>query len=261
MEATLSASVYLALLGAMATLVRLGWSGIWRRYGWFTAWTVSNILKSGVLSYVSATYGIGSQDYATTWRYCHTVTSILLVGAGIEAYLRIANDYPRIGDYGRRVLAWSSLAALVFALMPMGMDTLTDRLNNNTVAVGVLVRSSAIAVGLGLAFAVSHIRSVPIPERKNLFYHRWLLMAYCAGQAAGMTLMVFTGERQWALIYMGTAAVCWCLWPFLLTGKGEELVRRDFSDDDRHRITAAVEDLRNFAIAASEESARNRARQ
>lgn len=252
MEAVFSALVYLALLGAVGTLARLAASGLWRRYLWFSAWAISNILKSAILSYVSGAHGISSQGYAFAWRYCTIATSILLIGAGIEAYLHIANDYPRIGNYGRRVLAWASLAAIGIALMPAGMETLPIRMHNATVAVGVLTRSSAIAVGVGLWLAVSRIRSVPIPERKNLFRHRWILMAYCAGQAAGMSLMVHTGNRQWSVLYIGTAAVCWCLWSFFLTKDGEALLGKVDSAQEKAEIENRWTDFRQWiGLAAS----------
>lgn len=258
----MSALVYLGLLGSMATLTRLVRSDLRRHYLGFSIWTGSNILKFAAIAFGTSAFGINSKSYITTWQLCTAITALLLIAPGIEVYWCVANDYPRLRDFGRKVLIYSSLAAFVLALVPIGVDDIMDRLRTTTLLVGVLARSSAFAVWLGLWFAVSHMRSVPIPERRNLRCHRRLLMVYSIGNAVGMSMLVFTGNRKWALVYMGTAAVCWCLWPFLLTREGQTLPMEEFSGEGRREIKAAVGEFRGGVrtlaeqVSASEQDAR-----
>jgi hypothetical protein len=159
--------VYVALTGQIVILARLIVLGLWRNYKAFALWTAASAVKSAVLSSMAHWYALSSPEYTSAWKIFERLSTFCLVLAGIEAYRQTANNYPTIGNYGRKVFLVSSLAGLTIAMLPFGLQV-AQLWNRQAWVVAVLIRTATIAVGVGLALAVWHFHRVQIPAQPVL---------------------------------------------------------------------------------------------
>ena len=219
----LSALMVLSLIGASATLARLISTGLWRKYPAFSAWVLAAVVRLAVLCSIATRHPYGSREYMAAWEPLQKFGAVCLVLVGWEVYNNTVQNYPSIGNYGRRVIASASVIALAVSLLPFGLDHIQRYWHSDVWITSIVMRTAALAVAIMLLLQLVRWRLEPIAERKNLSWGRYLLLVYCLGQAVGMGMLSYTHAIAWNIFQLTVTAACWCLWPFAVTSAGEQI--------------------------------------
>jgi hypothetical protein len=205
----------------LGTLVRFH---LHRKYRWFTAYIVSDIVCS--LAMMWLTPDTHSNAYAYAWLGTQPILLALQVAVSVELYRVIASHYRNFDDMRPR-LFWSCLlSAAVVSGLTLFIDlrhiVWTNPLLNSMF---LAKRSVTFALG-GFVIATSiFVRVFQIPIRANVTAHRRVATVYFLANAgyyfamgvglvkihaAGIALMVITGA-------------CFTAWAVLLKPEGEDV--------------------------------------
>jgi hypothetical protein len=208
----------------MFVVARLLHTRLLLKYPAFTAWLAADVAKSLLLISIP----VATNRYLLAWTCTQPVMLALQVWAVIEVYGYTTRAYPLLGSFGRWVLMVGLGLAVLIAAMP-----LVDELRT-TGEYGYLYRFVGFAlrriVTTGLAVfmltALAMFAVVPIPERRNVRRHRWLLTGYFAASALITgALMRFGGTREAStyasIATLGMSALMYGAWALLLHPKGE----------------------------------------
>lgn len=191
-----------------------------RRYPLFTAW----LLFVGVRD-ISA---LLLNRIQTTWLYTEPVVLLLQIGTVLEAFSRLAANYPGRGNAGRYLLVLGLGVASGLAILTMVPDV--------TAAAGpilwmiVIERYCSTVMTAFCGITALAYWLVPISVQANIWVHFRLLTAYL--MIGGITAMLISllGPRSQVSAYANQAmtvafTALLCGWMLLLTSRGEYVER------------------------------------
>ncbi len=175
-----------------------------------------------------------------------------------EVYAGIFSDYPGIAVLGR----WSVYGALFGTVIVAIASTPAGR----TVAglersllpfVEIVANCFTLGFSLLISIILVVISRYPIHLQKNVFLNAILFGVVLFGEAGGVIADLLTKRHNMGLInFMVTlnTAVCFCIWPFLLSCEGQTRVlrlRRRIDPRDEERLLGQLSVISSILIGAA----------
>ena len=218
---------YLSILASIALLLRLVREKLWRirPFSGLSAFLLINILRD--LALLKPNYE--THAYAVLWEETLPILLLAQIVAGIENYYAIANLYPGIGNFARRLFFACITAALIAGLLILPIEL--HRLGAEEPQLRMLFLSQRWTASLlagALLMAVLFLSRYPAPLKRmprNIRVHTACLALYFTSYAVLYTLenMAPLGSMVWAeLGQLALVVLIYAAWTAGLARAGQE---------------------------------------
>jgi hypothetical protein len=229
----LNALWYISVLANAAVAIRLGASGLIRRYPAFSAYVFANLLRSlYLIAFAPDPY---SAAYHERWLITQPLVCMLQIWMCVEIYRRVQAHYPGLGRIGGNVLLLSiviSAGACVITvpLTPGWSQSARDLML-------LALRCQSFILGGVLLLMMAFYYWWWTPKRPNVMRHAMIGTAFFAVQAFYCQGLL-THPQTYAPLTcaaLAATALCFALWTALLSRGGEQLPTLAPIDPDRVR--------------------------
>ena len=208
-----------ALEGALA--FRLIFAGLARSFRWFTAYLLLLFARDWTaLRFVPR----NTKLYEQVWAWSGLLLLALQACVVFESYARVRSQIPDLGKWGRRFLAGACIAAAVAALSTTWIDLSRPLQRSLTQAVYTLPeRNMGMALAIIAVLSVLIFRPFRVRLRPNTVVHSTLLALYLGLNALifGLMNLELVRRRTAGFSILITAIVCYLVWTFRLSRRGE----------------------------------------
>ncbi len=215
---------WISIVAESILLARLIRVNLYRRYIWFTAYIVSDIVCS--LTMMWLTPDPHSVVYAWVWVWTQPVLLTLQLALSIELYRLIADHYRNFERYRARLFWTCLISATAVSALTLIVDLRHVVWKSPILQSEFLAKRTVTFALSGFVIATSiFLRLFPIPIRSNVTVHRRIATVYFLANAAnycaldvgllstytaGIALMIITG-------------CCFVAWAVFLKPQGEQV--------------------------------------
>jgi hypothetical protein len=214
-----------AVLAEALVLVRLFREGLIRRYPFFAAFLMAQVVCSIVLMQTN----IRGRDYAEAYRTWNLVTTVFRLGFAAELYERICEHFPGVGRFRVGMAAGFVLLAAFVAVFTFRSNLANQWAFPQTIAWVVLRYQGEIFAGVFLLtwIFLRFVLSIRQPFRPNVLKH-WTIATIYFGVIGIGHLVVLLARSESALVAINCVMLavdlgCFFAWFRLMRRSGEQL--------------------------------------
>jgi hypothetical protein len=214
-----------ALFAEALVVLRLFRERLIRRYPFFAAFMIAEVICSGVLIQID----IKSRGYAEAYRICTLIMTVFRLGVAAELYERICEHFPGIGRFRAGLAAVLVLLATLATVFTFRPNLVNQWGFPQTIVMVVQHFQSEIFAGAFILtwIFLRFVLSIRQPFRPNVLTHWSIATVYFgASGAAYLTTLLAGGGTIVFPINCAMLAVhlaCFFAWFRLIRRSGEEL--------------------------------------
>jgi Na+/melibiose symporter-like transporter len=229
----LNALWYLSVVANAAVAVRLGASGLMRRYPAFSACVIASLARS--LYLIAFAPDPFSSAYGDRWLMTQPVLCVLQILMCVEIYRRVQEHYPGLGRIGAQVLLLAFLISAGVCAITLPTKPEWSQPARDLMLIALRCQSFILS-GL-LLMTIAFYYWWWTPKRPNVARHAVIAAALFTVQALYYQGLLTHPESYRALSCTALAAtsLCYALWTALLARGGEKLPKLEPIDPDRAR--------------------------
>jgi hypothetical protein len=248
MPSTTVTKVFLAIsvCGCSLTVIRLLWSGLFRRYRFFTVFFV---VLAGDLLY-PIVLPQSSRTYFYIWVATEPLLRILYIFVVLELYRLILEQYKGLYSLGRWALYGSSsvgVAISILTLLPQFTPAMPQRTRLLSYVYG-FDRGVDLSLVIIILLMLAFLSRFPVTLSRNMLLHAALCSIYFFSESLYGLVWKILGLKTYTwldAVFQGASALCTVAWLFLLTQHGEEVPARriKFSPEYEARVLGELDAL------------------
>lgn len=214
---------FLTLAGSVLTVLKLFWTGLYRRYRMFFLLFLFQIPNTIWPLLINT----NSDLYLHLWECTEPATWLLYVLVVLELYRLVLENHKGLFSLGR----WIMYVALVVAVF-LSILSLLPRFRPSTPQPSRMLsyffaaeRAIELSLAIFIFLILLFLSRYPVPLSRNVLVHTGLYSIYFLSGTTGMLLLSAKGYEanvKINLFFTGMSSLCAFAWFFLLTRKGEE---------------------------------------
>jgi hypothetical protein len=248
---------FLGLAGCGLTALKLGLTGLYRRYRALLALLFLRFLGLAVVLFWFHD-DIGSGAYLKFWVISTPLSWIINIMVVLELYSLVLEKHKGLSTLGR----WVQYAGLTISILISGLTLLPQIQSGATQQSYILSYYYAIERGIDLSlvvfllFILLWLTRYPVPLSRNVLVHSVVYSTLFLSNTLGLLTRVFFGfqlSRSVSTVMLGVFAACTLVWLVFLNQKGEEVrvsIPR-FGPEQEERILSQLEALNSTLLKVS----------
>jgi hypothetical protein len=244
----------ITLAGCSLTVLRLFWSGLFRRYPAFTAFFAFRAVDHIWPLFLPQKSAL----YAWFWIVTEPLLRVFCVFAVLELYRLMLERYKGLYSLGRWVLYGVSAISVVVSLL-MLLPQISPAMHQRTAYLGYawgFDRGVDFTLTIFILLSLAFISQYPISLSRNLVVHAALYSVFflSSGTYALVRRAVWRHSAPVLdLVFSGVVAACTLAWFLLLSPKGEgaKAARIRFSPEYEARVLEKLDALNQVLIKSA----------
>jgi hypothetical protein len=214
----------ISLLAEVLVVVRLLREGLIRKYPFFTAFLMAEV----ICSLVAMQADVKSRHYTEVFRVCTLILSVFRLGVAGELYERICDHFPGMGRFRVGLAAVLVLLAALMTVFTFLPNVLAQWAFPQTIVIVQRFQSQIFAGALVLTWIFLRFLSIRQPFRPNVLTHWTIATIYFAASAAAYLAIILLGGGDRVVYPINSAMLavqlaCFFAWFRWMRHTGEEL--------------------------------------
>jgi hypothetical protein len=214
-----------ALFAEALVVLRLFRERLIRRYPFFAAFLIAEVICSGVLIQID----IKSRGYAEAYRICALIMTVFRLGVAAELYERICEHFPGIGRFRAGLAAGLVLLAALATVFTFRPNLVNQWGFPQTIVMVVQRFQSEIFAGVFILtwIFLRFVLSIRQPFRPNILTHWSIATVFFGASGAAYLVTLLTGGGTVVFpincAMLAVHLACFFAWFRLMRSTGEEL--------------------------------------
>jgi hypothetical protein len=242
------------LLGNLLVVLRLGLSGLYKRYPAFTAFLAFRVVDEIPPLFVNQR----SDAYAYLWIAMEPTLRIFCIFAVLEMYRLMLEQYKGVYTAGRWALYGASLISVIVSVL-MLLARITPSLPQNTIYLGygwAFIRGVDFSLTIFILLSLAFVSWCRIGLSRNLVVHATIYSVYflSSGTYALVRKAIWNlSAPRLDLVFSSIVAGCTFAWFFLLSPKGEQakVTRSGLAPHYEARLLEKLEALNQMMLKSA----------
>jgi hypothetical protein len=238
-------------------VVRLFWTGLYRRYPAFTCFFAYRALDHIWPLLVNQR----SDTFAWLWILTEPILRVFCVFGVLEMYRLILERYKGLYSLGRWVLYGCSFVSVLVSVLLL-LPRITPALPQQTVYLGYAYafnRGVDFSLTIFILLSLAFLSQYRVGLSRNLVVHATLYSVFFLSSGT----YAFVRRAIWQLsaprldlVFSGIVAACTLAWFFLLSPKGEEVktTKTSFSPEHEARVLQKLDALNQILLKSAKSS-------